>query len=253
MSAAAFLLSIFLAAIGEECETCHPGATRDVASTVHRGLENRCTGCHGGDPASFDERRAHEGDFREKPFTDCAACHETEAEAFGAGPHALATRTAAMRGCVECHGFHELPEPTHALLEDACARCHAADSPEIVEAGAATARALRALDGVLERAAATIEDLDAAGVPTRRERETLEGLRLRLLEVLPRQHEMDLDAFALSVAGLREESEAFAAGGGETLAGVRARRWWILPVLGIAALNALAIGLKRRSLRRIES
>jgi hypothetical protein len=245
-------LVLLLAPPGEECETCHPGATRFVALSRHAPLENRCTGCHGGDPASTDERRAHEGEFREAPVAACGSCHVAEGEAFAAGPHFLATRTGAMRGCADCHGSHEVHAPSHALFEEVCARCHAGDSPDLVEMGIATAGALRTVDTALARAEEALLALRGAGHSARRERDHLEALRLRRLELLPRQHEMDLDAFGLSLSSLREEADLRAEDAGAWLARVRARRWWLLPVLGVAALNALALGLKRRSLRRIE-
>ncbi|HKB14454.1 MAG TPA: hypothetical protein VKF62_00230, partial [Planctomycetota bacterium] len=40
----------------ERCLECHAGAARDVASGAHASLDPRCTGCHGGNPSSFDER-----------------------------------------------------------------------------------------------------------------------------------------------------------------------------------------------------
>ncbi len=237
----------------ERCLECHAGAARDVASGAHASLENRCTGCHGGNPSSFDERRAHTGKFRAVPLAACAACHEAEADAFAGGPHGVAFETKAIRGCVECHSFHAVPRPDHALLRTACRTCHETNAPETVESGRQTADDLDRLDSTLAAAARALDEAERRARIVRQEREGLEADRLARLALLPKQHAMDLEPFRSDVAALRARAESTGARAAVLLEETGRRRRWAWLVGALVAANALAILWRRRTLPNPDS
>ncbi len=234
----------------ERCQECHAGAARDVASGAHASLENRCTGCHGGNPSSFDERRAHVGKFRAVPLAACVDCHEAEGEAFAGGPHGVAFETKAIRGCVECHSFHAVPRPDPSLFRTSCGTCHETNAPELVESGRQTADDLERLASALEAAARALDEAERRARIVRREREGLESNRLALLALLPKQHAMDLEPFRSDVAALRASVESTRARVADLLEESGRRRRWAWLVGALVAANALAILWRRRTLLR---
>ncbi|HKB16894.1 MAG TPA: hypothetical protein VKF62_12575 [Planctomycetota bacterium] len=232
----------------ERCEECHTGASRDVASGRHAGVENHCSGCHGGDPRAFDERRAHAGKFKAAPLAACAACHEAEAEAFAKGPHGDAFASKAIRGCVECHTHHAILRPDHGLLRSACAKCHESGAPRLLEAGRETADALERLDASLASAAAALEEVERGAGVARGGRERFEATRLSFVELLPRQHAMALEPFRAQATELRGAAEAVARNASDLLEERRGRRRGAGLVVALVLANAGAILWKRRTL-----
>jgi len=234
----------------ERCGECHSGAAADVAAGRHAGVESRCSGCHGGDPTSMDERGAHRGKFRAVPLAVCATCHEAEAEAFGKGPHGVAFEVKAIRGCVECHAPHATLHPDPGLFRTACDRCHAPNAPEIVEEGRATADGLERLERALAAASRTLDEAEGRAMVVRPVRERLEGTRLAFVELLPKQHAMDLEPFQSEAAKFRGAAEEISASAEGLLGKARGRRRWALLVALLVVANAGAILWRRRAVLR---
>jgi hypothetical protein len=182
------------------------------------------------------------------PLSACGACHETEAEAFGRGPHGVAFEAKAIRGCVECHSFHAVGKPDHGLFRTICRTCHENTALEIVEAGRALADELDRLSATIEGTSATLDEAERRARIVRPERERLESVRLSLVELLPKQHAMDLDPFRSDVAALRATAESSLARARTLVEETRGRRRFAWLVAGLAAANGLAILWRRRSL-----
>jgi len=138
------------AADKEQCGVCHPEERVLAAASVHASEGIGCVGCHGGDPGASNERDAHRGDYR--ALTDrsgipsaCALCH---AELERMRPYNLPVDQYALyqtsqhgralaRGddraavCTDCHGAHDIRQPTnpqspvnHRNVAATCGRCH---------------------------------------------------------------------------------------------------------------------------------
>ncbi|HEX6384357.1 MAG TPA: cytochrome c3 family protein [Anaerolineae bacterium] len=121
------------------CAECHEPKYEDALDSVHAialaegNLEAAvCTDCHGAhDTPPPDEPR------QRIAFT-CAQCHGTIFEEYADSVHGeplLAENNADVPTCIECHGVHNINDPTTALFRirspQLCATCHA--DPELME------------------------------------------------------------------------------------------------------------------------
>lgn len=126
------------------CAGCHDGLAgrlkKPVAAwraSVHAGAGNRCSLCHGGNPAARDKARAHslKDNFAGKPdkkliaeFCGRAGCHATALEQFRRGPHYLSVQRTGEPGCVSCHGDHGIRRSSVDVMKaGSCAACHPAE------------------------------------------------------------------------------------------------------------------------------
>jgi len=143
------------------CVRCHSGLGGEYAEpvrllreSVHAEQEVACHDCHGGDPTSFDEDRAHSEDngfvgtpaFEQTPEF-CARCHSDpeRMKRYNLRTDQLALYKTSHHGkllyedkdpntatCVSCHGVHDIkgkdnPMSTvfKANIPKMCAQCHA--------------------------------------------------------------------------------------------------------------------------------
>ena len=132
------------------CEVCHGFESREFERGIHVAVDVGCTTCHGGDPDTNDQERAHEGlrslrDARES-VESCASCHADpeRMRGYGLSTEQLGLYWTSAHGsalaeegdpnvatCVDCHGSHGvLPasDPrsrVHELAQvETCGRCH---------------------------------------------------------------------------------------------------------------------------------
>jgi hypothetical protein len=228
------------AALGQEhhCADCHfaqalePPASIHLSewqSSAHGRADVPCSGCHGGDPTTFEPLRAHAGvlssgnpgsptHWRNLPRT-CGGCHPGAWEAFQSSRH-LGLLDSGERGptCATCHGSVAAHLLSSKGLERACRSCHR----EGREAGHADYPAL-ARD-LHERIVEVRELLRPALRMVRAEPEEARRLDLErryraaeapLREVVERAHSFELDGF--------EERLSAAAGRARELLGELAR------------------------------
>lgn len=225
----------------EACATCHQGEWRAFADSVHFKVDIlSCTGCHGGDYEATEAVAAHsaEEDFDPAPLSFCSDCHELESERLADGPHGSATRAGTMRGCIECHGDHEVARPNHGLVVSACTGCHEQDA-EILASAQATRLSLAALDEGLPRAGLLLREVRAAtGFH-------LEGQQRRLADAsdLARrqrslQHTMALEEIREVVDAATADAARIASDAEQRLAAAQRRPSWALLALMLGMINA---------------
>jgi len=117
------------------CAKCHEGHYEDTLDSVHGAalvdgnLEAAvCTDCHG----------AHDtptpGKPRERISQTCRQCHSTIYDAYAGSIHGeslLSDGNPDVPVCIDCHGVHDINDPTTALARlrspELCAQCHADD------------------------------------------------------------------------------------------------------------------------------
>lgn len=135
--------------LADTCGECHPGATEDVAASVHgtalrQGIREAptCTDCHA-EHRIEDLRAASPVKLAELV---CAKCHAAERintkfkmpsrqiETFFESYHGLAARMGDTHAanCASCHGYHRIlpsSDPTSSIhpdhLVETCGSCHA--------------------------------------------------------------------------------------------------------------------------------
>jgi formate dehydrogenase gamma subunit len=88
---------------------------------------NLCAGCH------TDIKTTHPDDNAAAKPVDCAICHQTQSETYGASVHAIALKAGEANAatCKDCHGSHEILPPTafgsplhYTKLSATCGECH---------------------------------------------------------------------------------------------------------------------------------
>ncbi|HTV63448.1 MAG TPA: cytochrome b/b6 domain-containing protein [Verrucomicrobiae bacterium] len=101
------------------------------AASVH--ATNGCVSCHN------DITATHPDDNRPVAAVNCARCHASQDESYGASVHGLAHTAghADVATCVNCHGSHEIQPPLSPasplyFLRQAqtCGRCHAKEEAD---------------------------------------------------------------------------------------------------------------------------
>ncbi len=133
-----------------KCELCHSDMSVRYEKSAHRSVGISCVTCHGGNPATEDEKKAHKGSFRsfqkKKTIMElCASCH---ADAEKMKPYRipidqyalyLTSRhgKALLQGdesaavCTDCHMSHEIypvSDPRSSVSDKnvvkVCSSCH---------------------------------------------------------------------------------------------------------------------------------
>ena len=103
-----------------------------LAASVH--ATNHCVSCH------TDITATHPDDNRRVPPVDCARCHESQGESYGASVHGLARKASHEDAatCVDCHGSHDIlppaspASPLHFVHQaQTCGRCHAQEARDV--------------------------------------------------------------------------------------------------------------------------
>ncbi|MBI2818634.1 MAG: cytochrome c3 family protein [Acidobacteria bacterium] len=96
----------------------------------------------------------------------CGTCHANNRQYFEASPHAAAFAEMDIRGCVQCHGNHEVKRSDERMLvgpDSVCLTCHQEE-----DAGATRAQEMadkiHQLDAAINLARATLEEADQAGM-----------------------------------------------------------------------------------------
>lgn len=157
------------------CISCHARLDdEDMAVSVgqwRRSVHNPagivCQDCHGGNPATVVEDKAHdvEAGFIGEPEPEqiheiCGSCHQSQVNNYVPSPHGLEGEF--WPNCMDCHGDHEIIHPTVARISvpDKCEECH---EQKLLDAFITVVeRGLNPLAGF--RVAA--EDIESGGVPT---------------------------------------------------------------------------------------
>ncbi len=120
--------------------------------SIHQEAGVTCSGCHGGNPASFDRPKAPGSNFIGRPGPRqgvrlCARCHAdpramrqfnlrtdqySEYLTSAHGRQLMAREDSGVATCVSCHGAHEILSPTsprsrvnRTNVPGMCAGCHA--------------------------------------------------------------------------------------------------------------------------------
>lgn len=251
----------------DRCIRCHVDPAEEVKGSVHAQAKVGCIACHGADEIDRAKSRGNPHRrlstfrlYRRQMFSEeCGSCHELELASFRESGHFAATKRGsgepgAMRGCVECHGYHATPTPDpKPIFDEHCGRCH--------EAGTEEARQGAAFLGSVLGLKSRLSDVDAAvrrlrrspGISTR-EAESAHRDATGLHEEMDRtQHSA---RFAALAARAEQETEAVGASYNRLLAEEHAfRRRWILllPFAGFITLSGVLILIKGRKLRRAPS
>lgn len=142
MSILSIILSISL------CGTCHPDTNSIFQRSIHSVEGIQCVSCHGGDPNTLDERKAHSQNFKKISRVSipkhCGSCHSNPLmmKPYGISIDQLSLYLSSPHGkdfekfpkkpiCTDCHGVHEikrknepdsLTNPSNVL--QTCGKCH---------------------------------------------------------------------------------------------------------------------------------
>jgi len=236
------------------CALCHFEQGDEFVESIHyqKGLL-LCDDCHGGDPfaAEIEKAKAPETGFIGKPRREeiaaiCGRCHTGPARFFGVGPH-RAWQHADNPTCITCHHNHRVLDATLALMEESCARCHAADSGA-ASRGVAIRRRLEGSAAQLVRVAADLDSLRYIDPKLDRALPMLEAARSTLREADPITHALNeelieeiLEAAAVDLAAVEGRLV-------ESVRGRQLRRWAVLGVWLFVAVNVIFLWSKRRQL-----
>lgn len=133
------------------CLICHADKRRAFSLGVHSERGVRCHDCHGGDPAAFESRQAHAGDFagvlgKLESLEVCASCHgdPDQMRQYGLPADQIAELRTSRHGqlllddgnldaptCSDCHDPHttlrsdDARSGVHPLnISATCASCH---------------------------------------------------------------------------------------------------------------------------------
>jgi predicted CXXCH cytochrome family protein len=134
----------------EECGVCHPSSRVAFRDGIHAREEVQCSSCHGGNPATREVAKAHNGSFKglknrsEIPEL-CASCHSDlelmrpynlpvdQLAVYRTSQHGRAIAAGDSRAavCTDCHGSHTVRSPedpgsrTHPRkVAETCSVCH---------------------------------------------------------------------------------------------------------------------------------
>ena len=103
-----------------------------LAASIHK--TNSCASCHA------DITTKHPDDKVAVKSVQCAKCHETQSETYGASVHglALAKGIKAAATCSDCHDGHTILPPTSpasplyfSRLAETCGRCHDQEAKDV--------------------------------------------------------------------------------------------------------------------------
>jgi len=143
------------------CIICHTQLGKKTAewvekwrSSIHGESDVTCSGCHGGDPTSFNRPKSKDSGFVGAPSRNelpefCARCHSNPSwmRQFNKRTDQLSLYKTSVHGkalfedgdenvaiCTDCHGRHDIKKPSdfesnahHEKIAETCAICHAND------------------------------------------------------------------------------------------------------------------------------
>jgi predicted CXXCH cytochrome family protein len=127
------------------CQECHEEIYQHQRDSVHaaaiaRGVEEAatCFDCHGNHAIQVPNEP------RERISQTCGQCHSTINEEYTQSVHGaalLGEHNPDVAVCTDCHGVHNIPDPTTAAFRvqspDLCADCHA-DQAKMAKYGIST-------------------------------------------------------------------------------------------------------------------
>jgi hypothetical protein len=203
-----------------------------------------CNDCHGNHGAVPPETR--------DISVVCGNCHGREGELFAASPVKEVLELEGKRGCVTCHGNHDVQVPTDAWVstgpEGVCGQCHAPGSPGEVAVGVIVP-GFHLLRARISTADSTLAVAERLGMETTDGRQLLKQANDQLVDVRAALHSFDRQM----IEGILLE--------GTTLAdralgqGAAALRDWQARRIGMAlslVVIAITILLLMMKIRRIE-
>ncbi len=162
------------AAASNACVTCHADLDDEDMSlpvaewqrSVHLPADIACQDCHGGNPSTTVEEKAHdvEKGFVGLPEPDivhelCGSCHQVQMDNYLPSPHGI--EGDFWPNCVDCHKNHEVVYPEASLISipDNCEDCHEQETMD--DFIALTGRGLGPVNGFRQAA----EEIRLSGVP----------------------------------------------------------------------------------------
>ncbi len=147
------------------CIVCHTQLGKKTAEwvekwhkSIHGESDVTCSGCHGGDPTSFNRPKSKDSGFVGAPARKeipefCAKCHSNSSwmRQFNKRTDQLSLYRSSIHGsrlfekgdeavaiCTDCHGRHEIKRPSdfeslahHQKIAETCASCHSV--PDIMK------------------------------------------------------------------------------------------------------------------------
>jgi predicted CXXCH cytochrome family protein len=202
---------------------------------------NDCHGNHGARPPDVNDIALV-----------CGTCHGREGELFAKSRVSHMLELDGRRGCVTCHGNHEILHPTDDMLtqdrDGLCHRCHAPGSP-CDSAATAIVSGFNGMKGRIVHADSLLARADRLGMETDPGRELLKQASDALVQTRSALHGFDrqaIEAVIAEGAGFAARAEA---AGREALRDWRNRRVGL--ALSLVVILAL-IGLLIAKIRQIE-
>ncbi len=182
----------------------------------------------------------------------CGNCHGREGELFSHSKVKATLELQGKRGCVTCHGNHDVQRPTDAMLSTgpggACVGCHAAGSAG--ERGAALIISrFHAFKGALARADSLLLVAEVRGMETGPAREQYHEGQDRLVSARAALHSFDASVVTSVIA----EGDGFAAAADRQAQ--TSLREWRMRRIGMALSLIVILGLMGLlvlKIRRIE-
>jgi hypothetical protein len=193
------------------------------------GSAPACNDCHGNHGAVPPQTR--------DIAVVCGNCHGREGELFAASPVKERLELEGKRGCVTCHGNHDVQIPTDAWVSTGpggmCGRCHASGSPGEA-AVAVIVPKFHTLRSKVATADSTLGVAERLGMETSIGRQLLKQANDQLVDVRAALHGFDrrqIEGILLEGTTLADRAIA---------KGVEARRDWQARRIGMA-LSLIAI------------
>ena len=144
---------------------------------------NICHGNHGATPPGVDS-----------VANVCGTCHSLTADLFNKSPHKKAFAAMGLAPCVTCHSNHDVMKTTDTMVgtdeKAVCVNCHDPKSPGYQKAAAIRA-SLDELRGAVQRAGATLDRAEHAGMEVSQAKFELRGATDALLKTRATVHLID--------------------------------------------------------------
>ncbi|MFI5372172.1 MAG: cytochrome c3 family protein [Candidatus Eisenbacteria bacterium] len=210
----------------------YKGSVHGIAVLEKKDLSapvcNNCHGNHGAVPPNTRDISVV-----------CGNCHGREGELFESSKVKASLELEGKRGCVTCHGNHDVQKPTDAMIgvgePGVCGRCHQSGSAGERATGRIVTR-FRTLKGRLDEADSLLARAERLGMPTEKARETLKQAADQLVNVRVVLHSFDSNQIdAVLTEGTGQADQA-------VTAGQRALKDWRTRRVGMG-LSLIAIGV----------
>ncbi len=201
------------------CVICHSTVAEPlhVSSRYYEWQNSRhqmrgvgCDKCHGGNPATNDPKRAHEGvlnvddprsalHYRNQPET-CGKCHQSVVKAFVQSEHYQKLKGLGLgASCNTCHGHMATQVVTSPkATADMCARCHDSINyltprPEIPQRANATMLAFQRANAVINWAMLLLAEAQKRGLDPKAEQAELKAAKDALTQAQLAWHAFKLE------------------------------------------------------------